>query len=214
MTRLFLTRHGETEWNKEGKMQGWGDSPLTELGIKQGEWLRDRMFDTKIDVIYTSPIGRAYNTAEIIRGNRDIKIIANDGLKEIKLGRWEGLSQDEIQKKDIINYFNFWNVPSKYIPTCKAETFNEVMERSYKAISDILREEKGKNILVVTHTVTLKAYLCKLQSREIDTLWDPPFIKQTSLTEIEFDEESFKIPVMACMKHHKFARSEFNEFRE
>lgn len=213
MTKLFLTRHGETEWNIEGRMQGWKDSPLTELGTKQGEWLRDRMKDTKIDVIYTSPTGRAYITSEIIRGDRDIEIVSDDGLKEIALGRWEGLSQDDIQKKDIMNYFNFWNVPSKYVTTFKAETFNEVMERSYTSISNILRKEKGKNILIVTHTVTLKAYLCKLQNREVDTLWDPPFIKQTSLTEIEFDEEGFKIPLMACMKHHKYSRSEFNEFR-
>lgn len=213
MTRLFLTRHGETEWNKEGRMQGWGDSPLTPLGMKQGEWLRDRMIETQIDVIYTSPLGRAYRTAEIIRGDRNIKIIEDDGLKEIKLGRWEGLSQDEIQKKDLMNYFNFWNEPSKYIPTYKAETFYELIERSCDSINEILRKEKGKNILIVTHTVTLKAYLCSLQNREVDTIWDPPFIKQTSLTEIEFDEESFKIPVMACMDHHRYTRSEFNEFR-
>lgn len=213
MTRLFLTRHGETEWNKEARMQGWGDSPLTPLGMKQGEWLRDRMIETQIDVIYTSPLGRAYRTAETIRGDRDIKIIESDGLKEIRLGRWEGLSQDEIQKKDMMNYFYFWNEPLKYVPTFNGETFGQVMDRSHNSISDILRKEKGKNILIVTHTVTLKAYLCKLQNREIETIWDPPFIKQTSLTEIEFDEESFKIPVMACMNHHRYTRSEFNEFR-
>lgn len=62
MTKLYLTRHGETEWNEKGIIQGWGDSPLTALGIKQAEWLRDRMKDIHIDVIYASPIGRAYNT--------------------------------------------------------------------------------------------------------------------------------------------------------
>ena len=213
MTRLFLTRHGETKWNEEGRMQGWGDSPLTELGIKQGEWLRDRMAETKIDVIYSSPSGRAYKTAEIIRGDRDIEIIKDEGLKEIGVGNWEGLNQEEIQGIDTINYFNFWNLPSKYVPKDKGETFRDVMERSCQTISNILRKEKGKNILIVTHTVTLKAYLCILQNREVDTLWEPPFIKQTSLTEIEFEEESFNIPIMACMRHHKFSKSEFNEFR-
>ena len=213
MTKLFLTRHGETEWNIEGRMQGWGDSPLTELGIKQAEWLKDRMSDTKIDVIYTSPAGRAKRTAEIIRGDREIEIIEDERLQEIKWGAWECLSQEEIQKIDLINYFNFWNHPSKYVPTFRAETFYDVMERSCASISNILRKEKGKNILVVTHTVTLKAYICQLQNRKLDTLWEPPFIKQTSLTEIEFEEESFNIPVLACMRHHKFSRSEFNEFR-
>jgi len=213
MTRLFLTRHGETEWNEKGMMQGWGNSPLTELGIKQGEWLRDRIKDLPIDIIYSSPIGRAYETAKIVRGNRDINIILDDGLKEINMGKLEGLNQEEIEKIDKENYFNFWNVPSKYIPTEGGEGFYEVMERSYNAISAIVEKEKGRNILVVTHTITLKAYLCKLENRDIDTLWDPPFIKQTSLTEINFTEEGYTIPLMACMKHHKYSRKEFNEFK-
>lgn len=95
MTKVYLTRHGETEWNEKGIMQGWGDSPLTELGKNQAKWLGERIRDLHIDVIYASPIGRAFNTAEIIRGDREIPLIAYDGLKEIKIGGWEGLNQEE-----------------------------------------------------------------------------------------------------------------------
>ncbi|WP_300381028.1 histidine phosphatase family protein [Clostridium sp.] len=212
MTKLYLTRHGETEWNDRGVMQGWQDSPLTELGKKQGIWLGERMKDLKIDVIYSSPIGRAYNTAELIRGNRDIEIKANDGLKEMKIGLWEGLSQDEIMAINEENYYNFWNVPSKYIKAEGAESFKEVVDRSFKAISQIVEKEKGKNILIVTHTITLKAYLSALEKRDIDTLWNPPFIKQTSLTEINFKEEGYEIPLIACIEHHKYSKKEFNQF--
>ncbi len=82
MTKLYITRHGETLWNTEGRMQGWNDSPLTDLGIKQAEWLRERIKDLKIDVIYSSPSGRAYNTAEIIKGNRELQVIKHDGYRE------------------------------------------------------------------------------------------------------------------------------------
>ena len=159
MTKVYLTRHGETEWNEKGIMQGWGDSPLTELGKKQAEWLGERMKDLHIDVIYTSPIGRALNTAKIVRGDREIPLVEHDELKEIQIGGWEGLNQDEMKNLSEDNYYNFWNVPSKYIPTGDGETFNEVKERSFNAISEIIEKEKGKTILIVTHTLTLKSYL-------------------------------------------------------
>ncbi|MDB1953808.1 histidine phosphatase family protein [Clostridium tertium] len=213
MTKLYLTRHGETEWNEKGIMQGWGDSPLTELGIKQAEWLRDRMKDTHIDVIYASPIGRAFNTAKIVKGDRNIPLKANDGLKEIRIGGWEGLNQEEMKSLSEDNYYNFWNVLSKYIPKGDGESFYEVKERAFKSINEILEKEKGKNILIVTHTITLKSYLCELEKRDIDTLWDPPFIKQTSLTEINFTEDGYEMPLVACMKHHEYAKKEFNEFK-
>ncbi|MDZ7542847.1 histidine phosphatase family protein, partial [Clostridium perfringens] len=111
------------------------------------------------------------------------------------------------------NYYNFWNVPSKYVPTGDGENFYEVKDRAFKAINEILEKEKGKTVLVVPHTITLKSYLCELEKRDIDTLWDPPFIKQTSLTEINFTEDGYDMPLVACMEHHEYARKEFNEFK-
>lgn len=203
MTKLYITRHGETEWNDKGLMQGWQNSPLTELGKKQALWLGERIKDLEIDVIYSSPLGRAYNTAELIRGNRDIEIIIHDDLKEMKMGIIEGLNQEEIRAINEENHYNFWNVPSKYIKVEEGENFQEIVDRSFKAIKEILEKEKGKKILIVTHAITLKAYLCALEKRDIDTLWDPPFIKQTSLTEINFKEDGYEIPLRACIKHHK-----------
>lgn len=214
MTKIYLTRHGETVWNTKGIMQGWADSPLSELGIKQAEWLRDRIKDLHIDVIYSSPTGRAYNTAKIAKGNRNIEIIPEDGLREINIGQWEGKDQNEIKALGEENYYNFWNVPSKYKPTGLGESFNDVKNRISSTLNEILDKEKGKNIFIVTHTVALKSYLCALENKDIDTLWDPPFIKQTSLTEIDYYENTHKIILTACMKHHKYSKKEFNEFNE
>ncbi|MBB6624134.1 histidine phosphatase family protein [Clostridium gasigenes] len=210
MTKLYITRHGETEWNTKGIMQGFGNSPLTELGREQGKWLRDRMKDLHIDVIYSSPSGRAYETAEIIKGDRDIELLADDGLREINMGQWEGLCQDEIKELSEENHFNFWNLPSKYISVA-GENYYESRERSYNTIIKILEKEKGKTILIVTHTVTLKGFLNMLQNQEIDSIVKPPFIKQTSLTEIDFNEDGYKIINLACMEHHEYSRKEFNE---
>ncbi|MGL4731787.1 MAG: histidine phosphatase family protein [Clostridium sp.] len=213
MTRLYITRHGETEWNKCGRMQGWGDSPLTELGEKQAEWLKKRIDDIEFKRIYTSSSQRAYKTAEILKGDKDIEIVAEDNLREIKLGDWQGLTQEEIKALDEENHYNYWNKPEKYITVNGSESFEEVKDRSYNTIMNIIRKNKGENILVVTHTTALKGFMCALEGKDIKDLWAPPFIKQTSLTIIDFDdEENYKILTNADASHHEYVFKEFNQF--
>ncbi|WP_412973888.1 histidine phosphatase family protein [Paenibacillus sp. OAS669] len=96
-TTLYLTRHGETEWNVEGKLQGHKDSPLTNLGKRQAKWLGASLKEIEFDAIYSSPSPRTYQTAEIIREERKIELSSCDSLKEIGLGSWEG-QKDHILK--------------------------------------------------------------------------------------------------------------------
>ena len=81
--KLYITRHGETEWNKISKMQGWQNSALTEKGIENAIKLSERLNDIDFAHIYSSPLGRALDTAKYIRGNRSIEIITCEELKEI-----------------------------------------------------------------------------------------------------------------------------------
>lgn len=217
MTKLYLTRHGETEWNTIGRIQGWKDSPLTELGVEQAKWLSDRMKNTHIDVIYSSPAGRAYDTAKIIKGDRDIPIIKHDDLRELNIGAWEGLTQNEIKSLDEENLNHFWTVPSKYSVVEGGESFEILRERVFNTISKILKKHDGKTIMIVTHTIALKGFMSALEERHIDTLWEPPFIKQTSLTEIDFldfNDMKYNIVLNADINHHKTIKKEFNQFSQ
>jgi len=211
MTKLYLTRHGETLWNTEGRMQGWNDSPLTELGIKQAEWLKERIKDLKIDAIYSSPSGRAYNTAEIIKGNRELQVIKHDAFREIKLGEWEGLDQEEIKALDKEQHYNFWNAPHLFKPSSNAETFEQLRDRVTPVIMDIVDKHKGENVLIVTHTMTLKAFMTAIENKPVENIWDPPFIKQTSLTAIDFKENEFEILMHGDASHHEYSFKEYNE---
>lgn len=213
MTKLYLTRHGETIWNTIGKFQGWSNSDLTELGVKQAKWLAQRMKDLKIDIIYSSPSGRAYDTAIIVKGDRNLEVITCDGLKELNVGVWEGNIQEDIKNDSEENHYNFWNKPSGFIPPEGAESFYDIKKRSFNTIMDIVKNNEGKNILVVTHTITIKSFMCALQDRDIDTLWHEPFVKQTSLTEIDFVGNEYKILLNADIAHHEYAFKEFNEFK-
>ena len=114
MTRLYLTRHGQTEWNVERRMQGQQDSPLTELGKEQAKWLGERLHDVGLDVIFSSSSGRAIRTAEIIRGTRKISIIPSDNLREIALGQWAGMLHTEVERIYPGEHRNFWHFPHQY----------------------------------------------------------------------------------------------------
>ena len=97
-TKIYLVRHGQTVWNVKKRMQGHQDSPLTKLGILQANWAKEALDDIKIDIIYSSPSNRAYKTAEIIKGNRKIPLVAKNNLREINLGDWEAMIDDIHEK--------------------------------------------------------------------------------------------------------------------
>lgn len=87
---IYLIRHGETDWNKEKKLQGVTDIPLNAYGIELAEKTAEGLKDVPFDRIYTSPLIRAKKTAEIIRGNRPIDLVVKEELKEISFGDYEG----------------------------------------------------------------------------------------------------------------------------
>lgn len=166
--KIYLTRHGETEWNIERRIQSWLDSPLTEKGVKSSEELRDKLLNVKFDKIYTSSIGRAVNTANIIRGEKNIEIQKLDGLREINLERWNGQYYDDFQGEDLKLYDSLYNSPHKYEPK-ENETYLDFYNRVKETVDYILKEnnEKDSNILIVSHLHTLRAILAYLNKIEI-----------------------------------------------
>lgn len=102
--KLLLTRHGQTDWNVAGKIQGVTDIELNETGVKQAQETKEKLLNQKIDVIISSPLKRARKTAEIIKGERDIPLIIDDGLKERCFGKFEGKTREEFDFDEIWNY--------------------------------------------------------------------------------------------------------------
>lgn len=211
MTTIYLTRHGQTVWNVEGRMQGWKDSPLTDLGIQQSLWLREKILGLDIDVIYSSISGRAIQTATIVKGDTDITIVEEPNLREIKLGDFQGLTQEEIKLQYNNQYNNYYNNPNLYMPIGDGENFKELIDRSYKALLDIIRNNKDKRVLVITHTMVIKSILCKLNNLEIDRFWDKPYIRQGSITIIEEVNGILEVKKSADISHHRYVVKEFNE---
>ena len=153
--KLLLTRHGQTDWNVAGKIQGTTDIELNETGKKQAEETGKKLINYDIDVIIASPLKRAKKTAEIIRGNRNIEILLDDGLKERAFGEFEGKTREEFDFNEIWNY----KLNKHYE---RAESTSELFERVQGFLNKIQEEYKDKTVLLVTHggvTVPIRATL-------------------------------------------------------
>lgn len=185
-TIIYLTRHGETEWNIEKRLQGRGDSPLTENGIQRAKELRDRIKNIDIDVIYSSPIKRALNTANILRGNKNIDIVTDDRLMEMCFGDYEGKKIDIIQKEN--PNWDIKLIMQGNVEICapNGENLKEVRERISKLMNKIIAENMGKSILIVTHGITLKALMYYFKDEDVNS----EVMGQATLTKINIDEKN------------------------
>lgn len=185
-TIIYLTRHGQTKWNLEKRLQGRGNSPLTNLGIKGAEELRDRIKFVKLDAIYSSPIDRALITANIVKGNHNLNVIAEEGFMEMSFGDYEGLKTEDIYIKN--PEFNMEQIMKGNINICapNGETLAQVRGRVKKTMERIIQENKGKTILIVTHGMTLKALMHYFEDKEVSE----EVMGQATLTKISVDEKN------------------------
>lgn len=200
--KIYLTRHGETEWNLIGKMQGRQNSELTELGKQQADWLGERLKDMAIDVICSSPSGRAIETAQRIKGDRTIEIETYADLMEIHLGSWEGMYHDDIEAQFPEGYKNLWYHPEKFDEPDK-ENLDELIKRGGEVLERIIVEHPDKNILIVAHGVLLKAIFSYVKSLPLKEFWSGAFMKSCCLNILEVDGEERYFILEGDTKHYQ-----------
>lgn len=163
--RLVCVRHGETEWNKRGKIQGVTDISLNENGLSAAgrflETLRARGY--RFARVYTSPLKRAYETGEVIAKAYDIPIIVKNGLSELCFGRFEGLSWDEVRAA-YPSEFAYWNTHRKDARPPEGESYHHKSDDIMDSMKEILGETADdEDVLIVSHSAALKALLCPIR---------------------------------------------------
>lgn len=201
MTRLYLVRHGQTEWNLEGRMQGSKDSPLTELGIYQAKQLGKSLDKVNIDMVYSSSSERTMTTAKIIVGQRELNIIPRDELKEMNFGFWEGMTFDEIREKYEDLYQSFWNTPH-LLNECPGESFEELRDRLIGFVNRVIKDHEGKDILLVTHGVALKMIINSFKGLDIKDVFQGEILKPTSLTVVEVEGNNYEFLKYGDTEHY------------
>lgn len=189
MTRIYLTRHGETEWNRQRRFQGSKNSELTEKGILGAELLASRMEEIELDYIVASPLKRAYHTAEIVRGNKEIDIIKHEGFKEINLGDFEGMRWDEIEELhgDILYRITGDPFKNRYP---NGENLMEFYNRVEKALKEVIDKYRNKSVLIVAHGGTIKCIESYIRKFKINKDWMGNVVQNCSLSCFEVDDNN------------------------
>ena len=172
--KLYIVRHGETEWNVIKRFQGQLNTPLTEKGIKKLKETGKKLENVLFDEVYTSELGRTVASAEIIlnenRGyrnkKRELKKLAE--LNEVYFGVWQGLTYEEVLLKypeEGNNYF--YDVKNYKAENVEAEKLEDALERFLKGINKILNIHKSGNILVVTHGTVFEMFINYVENKSI-----------------------------------------------
>jgi broad specificity phosphatase PhoE len=148
-TTIVLARHGETDWNRERRFQGHADVPLNDAGRAQAVELAAGLDGKTFAAVYTSPLRRAAETAQIVAVRLGVEARSHDALKEVDVGSWSGLSVQEVEARFPAGYARWlehrcagWN---------DGETNEELAARVVRGLHEIAREHPDQQVLAVTH---------------------------------------------------------------
>ena len=172
--KLYIVRHGETEWNVIKRFQGQLNTPLTEKGMEKLRKTGKKLENVLFDEVYTSELGRTVASAEIILNenngykNNKLELQKLAELNEVYFGVWQGLTYEEVFLKypeEADNYF--YNVKNYNAENVEAENLKDALERFLKGINKILNIHKSGNILVVTHGTVFEMFINYVENKSI-----------------------------------------------
>ena len=166
---LLLVRHGETDWNAEGKLQGHTDRPLNEYGRRQAQVLAERLAEEHVDALYASDLARARETAEILGEKLGLPVGVDPDLREKNWGSWEGLTSDE-----------------RLHVAYEGETTEAHRERTLRAVERIVERHPGGRVVVVTHGGSLR----RLQAAVSGVA--APVIENCAVWEVSHENGAFR----------------------
>lgn len=184
---LYLMRHGETDWNAIGRVQGWGDMQLNAKGIEQAHLVAKKLSGEEIETIYASDLKRAKKTADIISAHLDLPVHYTKRLRELNFGKAEGIKKSDLEAKFpyIYQAFNDTKNPERYdVKYPNGETIGEVQQRFSKFIGKLLEDGRSK-VLVVTHGMLIRIFAetCLKKTIRLDNC---------SVLRVTYDEKSKK----------------------
>jgi broad specificity phosphatase PhoE len=166
-TRLILIRHGETDWNVEGRYQGQADPPLNQRGLAQARQLAQKLRGVGLDVLYSSPLRRALQTAQILAEALDVLLHTEPRLMEIHQGEWQTLLYTEIVAR-YPELFDRWQTEPWTVTLPGGENIAQVQKRVYAAVDEILSRHEGQCIGMVAHRLPITLLKIRYQGLDPD----------------------------------------------
>lgn len=169
LTRIYLIRHGETEWNHTGRLQGNSNVLLSPEGIHQAWLLAEHTPFRNVDAIYSSDLSRAIMTAEPLAEKFGLPIIQERGFREMNFGEWEGRALSELALSEP-GFERFFTKPDKIHPP-GGETFLEGQARVLTAMDELVDLHDGQSVIVVSHGAIIRLILCAALTIPIRKMW-------------------------------------------
>ncbi len=201
--KLYLIRHGQTDWNVAGKIQGSTDIPLNDMGRRQAACLARGMEKRPVEKVFTSTLSRAYETGLAIGKSPNVPVEQLEGLEEVGYGVWEGMTMEEIQEKYPKELELWYNSPVDVAPP-EGESQVQVYDRCGRALETILAQARG-DVAIVSHGATvvfLLEYLLRDTRRDED---EDIIVGNASISTIEYDPETrvFRLARLNDQEHLK-----------
>lgn len=185
---LYMIRHGETDKNKAKLLQGRSDTFLNEYGRELARITARALTEVDFDMVFTSPLSRAVETAEILKGERDIPVIAEERIQEISFGEYEGhCYAGEHYNIPDPDFGFFFTAPEKYKPAPSGESFEAVIGRTGTFLKELINnpEYEDKTILISTHGCALKALLANITHCALADFWGKGVYKNCGVAIVE-----------------------------
>lgn len=182
---IYLARHGETDWNLKGLIQGHTDIPLNETGKQQAYELAAAIKDKGISInrIYSSDMKRARETAEIVAKELSVEAQALKGIQEVNLGRWEGHTWKQVREL-FPDEYRVWYENRRYEVPPEGESYEQVLQRVVPVLSGIALKE-DENVLVVVHSAVIMSLLSYVYDKPFEEMSRNFRTKNGEITELE-----------------------------
>ncbi len=170
MTSIYLVRHGQTAWNKEEIFRGRTDVSLDETGLKQAELAGGYFKGIEIHRIYSSPLSRAWQTAQKIAQFQNLKVEPLEGIVDMSFGNWEGHPHEEIREMDSKTYRQWVELPHQ-VRLPGGESLDDVRARAMSALEEVIQKCLEKTLVLVSHRVVCKVLICAILGLDNSHFW-------------------------------------------
>jgi broad specificity phosphatase PhoE len=191
VTTILLARHGESDWNRERRWQGYADRPLTELGRRQARALAERLADTPLDAVYASDLARARDTALPTAASHGLEVVTRADLREVDVGSWSGLTREQVADREP-DGVRRWLEGKKGWEG--GESYEEMAVRVVAAIRALAAAHPDGRLLVVTHGGPVRAVHAHALGMEFHAhRRSSPVAPNARLSEVVVDDGAFRL---------------------
>lgn len=192
---IYIVRHGETVWNEKKLLQGRTDIELNEHGRELARITGEALRDVHFDRVFSSPLVRAYETARLIAGTRDIEVEKCDLIKEMCFGDWEGQNMSALLKDGGQDFRYFFKQPHLYHPTANGESFEDVCTRAGRFMTEYIEplENTCERVMIVAHGAINKAMMMHVKKHPLANFWDGGLQKNCNVIILDYSDGKYTI---------------------